>query len=126
MSEPTLREIADKLDRTMEVSSPWVHAKLTPMLRDVADVIEELEDKNAHLRSRLFDEFAKNARMTVENAKLWELVRAMAYCMQYERDCDGCRLNGARGTITTPAGCDGLLDRMRELFGKENDGGSLV
>ncbi len=126
MSEPTLREIADKLDRTMEVSSPWIHTKLTPMLRGAANVIEELEDKNARLRSRLSDEFAENARMTVENAKLWELVRVMAFCMQHERDCDGCRLNGARGTITTPAGCDGLLDRMRELFGKENDGGSLV
>lgn len=126
MSESTLREIADKLDRTMEVSSPWIHTKLTPMLRDAANVIEELEDENARLRSCLSDD-AENARMIMgENAKLWELVRVMAFCMQHERDCDGCRLNGARGTITTPAGCDGLLDRMRELFGKENDDGNLV
>lgn len=50
-----------------------------------------------------------------ENAKLRELVCTMAYCMQYERECDGCRLNGADGAVTEPAGCDGLLDRMREL-----------
>lgn len=59
MSEPTmtkfeptlisLRETADRLDEIMEVSSPWVHAKLTPMLRDVADVIEWLEHENAKL-----------------------------------------------------------------------------
>lgn len=53
--------------------------------------------------------------LQVENAKLRELVRVMAYCMQYERECDGCGMNGAGGTITAPAGCDGLLDRMREL-----------
>jgi hypothetical protein len=133
MSEPTLREIADKLDRTKEVSSPWIHTKLTPMLRDATDVIEGLEhenaklqDENARLRSCLSDD-AENARMIMgENAKLRELVRIMAYCMQNERECDGCRLNSADGTIMAPAGCDGLLDRMRELFGKENDGCSLV
>jgi hypothetical protein len=54
-------------------------------------------------------------RLQAENARLRELVRVMAYCMQYERECDGCRLNGADGTITAPVGCDGLLDRMREL-----------
>ena len=48
-------------------------------------------------------------------AELFKLARIMAYCMQHERDCDGCRLNGADGTITAPVGCDGLLDRMREL-----------
>lgn len=61
-----------------------------------------------------------------ENAELFKLVHVMAYCMQHERECDGCRLNGADGTITAPVGCDGLLDRMRELFGKENDGCDLV
>lgn len=50
-----------------------------------------------------------------ENDKLRELVSVMAYCMQCERECDGCRLNDADGTITAPVGCDGLLDRMREL-----------
>ena len=47
--------------------------------------------------------------------RLRELVRVMAYCMQYERECDECRMNGADGTITAPVGCDGLRDRMREL-----------
>ena len=50
-----------------------------------------------------------------ENDKLRELVRVMAYCMQCERDCDGCAMNGADGTITALAGCDGLRDLMREL-----------
>lgn len=39
----------------------------------------------------------------------------MRNCMQYERECDGCSMNGADGTITAPVGCDGLRDRMREL-----------
>lgn len=55
------------------------------------------------------------ANLNAENAKLRELVRDMAYCMQYERECDECRMNGADGTITAPVGCDGLRDRMREL-----------
>ena len=50
-----------------------------------------------------------------ENDKLRELVDGMAYCLQHGRECDGCRLNGADGTITAPVGCDGLLDRMRDL-----------
>lgn len=50
-----------------------------------------------------------------ENAKLRELVHCMAYCMQYERDCDECRMNGADGNIVEPCGCVGLLDRLREL-----------
>ena len=50
-----------------------------------------------------------------ENDRLRELVRTMAYCMQYERDCDECRMNGADGNIAEPCGCDGLLDRLREL-----------
>ena len=74
-----------------------------------------LEDENARRRSCLSDD-AENARMIMaENAKLRELVRIMAYCTQGWRDCDGCRMNGAAGIITAPAGCDGLRDRMREL-----------
>lgn len=55
------------------------------------------------------------AELERENAKLRELARVMAYCMQYERECDECRMNGADGIITAPVGCDGLRDRMREL-----------
>ena len=54
-------------------------------------------------------------QLKAENAKLRELVRIMVYCMQYERECDGCRINGADGAITDPAGCDGMFERMREL-----------
>jgi len=50
-----------------------------------------------------------------ENAKLREVAGVMAYCMQAERDCDGCKMNGAAGTVTEPAGCDVLLDLLREL-----------
>lgn len=74
-----------------------------------------LEDENARLRSCLSDD-AENARMIMrENAKLRELVRVMAYCMQQERDCDGCAMNDAAGVVTERAGCNGLRDRMREL-----------
>lgn len=50
-----------------------------------------------------------------ENVKLWELVNVMAYCMQQDRDCDGCATNGADGVVTAPSGCDWLRDRMREM-----------
>ena len=49
------------------------------------------------------------------NTKLRELLRVMAYCNQFRRDCDGCSMNGAAGIITGRAGCDELLVRMREL-----------
>lgn len=54
-------------------------------------------------------------RLKAENAKLRELVRVMAYCMQEFRDCDGCAANGADGAVTAPSGCDWLRDRMREM-----------
>lgn len=50
-----------------------------------------------------------------ENAKLRELASVMAYCMQYERDCDGCAMNGASGAVTEHVGCDGLRDALRKL-----------
>ena len=55
------------------------------------------------------------AELEEQNAKLRELVRVMAYCMQQVRDCDGCAANGADGAVTAPSGCDWLRDRMREL-----------
>lgn len=51
----------------------------------------------------------------VVNAKLRELMSVMAYCIQGWRECDGCRVNGGAGIITERAGCDVLLDRLREL-----------
>lgn len=101
MSEPTqnrLRETADRLDEIMEVSSPWVHAKLTPMLRDAADVIEGLEH---------------------ENAKLQELVDILCFCMQIHKRCDDCKLNGAKGELGLGhdplLACDGLHEMLKEL-----------
>ena len=80
MSEPTqnrLRETADRLDEIMEVSSPWVHAKLTPMLRDAADVIEGLEHENAKLQKQAARLFDKTLELATKNAKLQELVEDM-------------------------------------------------
>lgn len=74
-----------------------------------------LANENAKLRQQLADVTESMWRVEKRCAKLRELVRVMAYCMQYERECDGCRLNDADGTITAPVGCDSLLDRMREL-----------
>ena len=50
-----------------------------------------------------------------ENAKLREVAGIVAYCMQGACGCDGCRVNGGAGKVTEPAGCDGLLDLLREL-----------
>jgi len=57
----------------------------------------------------------KLENVQAENAKLREVASIVAYCMQAERDCDGCKMNGAAGTVTEPAGCDVLLDLLREL-----------
>lgn len=54
-------------------------------------------------------------QLKAENAKLRKVASIVAYCMQAERDCDGCKVNGAAGTVTEPAGCDVLLDLLREL-----------
>ena len=54
-------------------------------------------------------------RLQAENAKLRKLLGVMAYCNQFGRDCDECSMNGAAGIITERAGCDELLDRLREL-----------
>lgn len=40
-----LRETAERLDRIADVSTPWIHAKLTPMLREAADTIISLRDR---------------------------------------------------------------------------------
>ena len=53
-------------------------------------------------------------QLKAENAKLRELAGIMAYCMQ-ERNCDWCKVNGGTGEVTEPAGCDVLLDLLREL-----------
>ena len=55
------------------------------------------------------------ARLTEENEKLRNVAGVMPYCMQAERDCDLCKVNGGAGKVTEPAGCDGLLDLLREL-----------
>ena len=93
-------------------SIEWVYTPMqTWLLLDAADMLDE----NTKLLMRLNAEHLVRQNVERENTKLRELVRDMAYCMQYERECDECRMNGADGTITAPVGCDGLRDRMREL-----------
>ena len=58
---------------------------------------------------------SEHRRLKAENRKLRNVAGVMAYCMQAKRDCDGCKMNGAAGTVTEPAGCDVLLDLLREL-----------
>ena len=76
---------------------------------------DALEVENAKLRKQVGEACMQLGGAWVRCTELRELVRVMAYCMQCERDCDGCAMNGADGTITALAGCDGLRDRMREL-----------
>jgi len=56
--------------------------------------------------------------LEAESAKLRELVRTMAYCMQDESDCDGCAMNGADMELSVLGplfACDGLRERLSEL-----------
>lgn len=122
MIEPTLtslRETADRLDKNMEVSSPWVHAKLTPMLRDAADVIEGLEHENAKLQEKAARLFDKTLELATKNAKLRELVDILCFCMQIHKRCDDCKLNGAKGELGLGhdplLACDGLHEMLKEL-----------
>ena len=72
-------------------------------------------------------------QLQAENAKLSELVRDMYACIShaneqdwfyFERDKLGC---GMSCTVNGEAcGLCALADRMRELFGEENDGSDLV
>lgn len=108
MSEPvltSLQETADRLDEIMEVSSPWVHAKLTPMLRDAADVIEGLEHENAKLRELVRDVY-KAAHMLCE---AWE-----GSC---NKEADSLSLHAACpiGDIRELCVFGKLDDRVREL-----------
>lgn len=105
MSDPTLtslRETADRLDEIMEVSSPWVHAKLTPMLRDAADVIEGLEHENAKLQEKAARLFDKTLELATKNVKLQELVEDMW-------------LEGAFAPDACYVETDRLEERTREL-----------
>ena len=82
--EPTLtslRETADRLDGIMEVSSPWVHAKLTPMLRDAADVIEGLESENASLRGAVEGFCDQNTKL--RELLLDTLMHPREYCEKH-------------------------------------------
>lgn len=54
-------------------------------------------------------------QLKAENDKLRKVASIVAYCMQGARGCDRCMVNGGAGKVTEPAGCDGLLDLLREL-----------
>ena len=94
----------------------WQHATndedAIPYINNVAAAHER---ENAKLREQVGEACMQLGGAWVRCTELRELVRVMAYCMQCERDCDGCAMSGADGAVTEPAGCDGLRDRMREL-----------
>ena len=52
-----------------------------------------------------------------ENARLRELVSILCYCMQFDADCDRCKMNSEDGKFTFDAtcACDGLREMLREL-----------
>jgi len=62
-------------------------------------------------------------RLLDENAKLRELVEILCFCMQIHKQCDDCKLNGAKGELVHDplCACDGLHEILREL-GIEVDG----
>jgi len=62
-------------------------------------------------------------KLEVENAKLRELVEILCFCMQIHKQCDDCKLNGAKGELVHDplCACDGLHEILREL-GIEVDG----
>ena len=110
-----LRETADRLDGIADISTPWIHRHLTPMLRDAADLILELRDdlqrvnaENAKLIVKLNAEHIVRQNVEIENARLRELVKYAYECAIHSdhATCDDCeRING----------CCILVDRMREL-----------
>lgn len=75
--------------------------EVASLVRESADIIWQLRDDLQQAQA--------------ENAKLRELMRVMAYCNQFRRDCDGCSMNDAAGIITERAGCDELLTRLRKM-----------
>lgn len=106
-------------DMAGDGSIGWVAGPISArVLLDAADMLDE----NAKLREQLeYDRQTSRSRLEsidrlkAENAKLRELLSVMAYCNQFRRDCDGCSMNGAAGIVTERAGCDELLDRLREI-----------
>lgn len=63
------------------------------------DIIDHMRDTNA------------------ANAKLRELASILCFCMQIHKQCDGCKLNGAKGEIVHDPllACDGLHEMLQEL-----------
>ena len=59
----------------------------------------------------------QNAELYRENAKLRELVEILCFCMQIHKQCDDCKLNGAKGELVHDplCACDGLHEILREL-----------
>ncbi len=79
-----LRETAEKLDKIANVSTPWIHAKLTPMLREAADIIDEFakltfeqKDFQTETANRYIHAFGAWLDSDAENAKLRKLVEDM-------------------------------------------------
>lgn len=84
---------------------PWGGGHVINTFR--TDGIYEVIDK---------DEYRK---MLAENVKLRKLVDILCFCMQVHKQCDDCKLNGAKGELGLGhdplLACDGLHEMLKEL-----------
>ena len=57
------------------------------------------------------------ARLESENTGLRRLAAVLCHCMQVDRECDDCMLNGAKGELAHDPllACEGLHEMLREL-----------
>ena len=90
--------------------------------------MKQLKAENAKLRDDLetqreaaWHNTIRNAReykrVRDENDKLRKLASILCFCMQIHKQCDDCKLNGAKGEIAHGPllACDGLHEMLREL-----------
>lgn len=75
------------------------------------------EAENAKLVVKLNAEHIVRQNVEIENAKLRELASILCFCMQVHKQCDDCKLNGAKGELVHDplCACDGLHEILREL-----------
>lgn len=77
----------------------------------------QLKAENAQLRTQLADVTESMGRVEERCAKLRELASILCFCMQIHKQCDDCKLNGAKGDMAHDPllACDGLHEMLREL-----------
>lgn len=110
--------VTDELRGEYHKMQRWYDDELREALDENAKLREERNHwhvEQVHAYGNWEDTYKRAVELELENTKLRELMRVMAYCNQFRRDCDGCSMNDAAGIITERAGCDELLARLREL-----------